>query len=202
MRGQTWRLISVDDEENLVQVEPVSQSFGAIPSWEGEMIPVPFMVAQRVGKIRGEIATDRHKLGATDSSIHSLLNEEAFAKVKDLLTRHQRKGYSVPTDEKILIECYENYAIIHSCFGNLVNETLAKVLASLLSARLGINIGTQIDAYRIAFIAPSSIDSTLIQKELLGIKPSDIELVLSETLRYTSLFAWRLWNVAKRFGIV
>jgi ATP-dependent Lhr-like helicase len=42
----------------------------------------------------------------------------------------------------------------------------------------------------------------LIQKELRGIKPSDIELVLSETLRYTSLFAWRLWNVAKRFGIV
>lgn len=202
MRGQTWRLISVNDEENLVQVEPVSQSFGAIPSWEGEMIPVPFMVAQRVGNIRDDIATDRHKLGTTDSPIHSFLNKEAFAKVKDLLTRHQHHGYSIPTDQKILIECYENYAIIHSCFGNLVNETLAKVLASLLSARLGINIGTQIDAYRIALIAPTSFDSQLIQKELLGIKPSDIELVLSETLRYTSLLAWRLWNVAKRFGIV
>jgi ATP-dependent Lhr-like helicase len=79
---------------------------------------------------------------------------------------------------------------------------LAKVLASLLSSRLGINIGTQIDAYRIAFISPTSLDPILIQKELLGIKPSDIRLVLSETLRFTSLFAWRLWNVAKRFGIV
>jgi ATP-dependent Lhr-like helicase len=202
MRGQTWRLISVDDEESLVQVEPVSQSFGAIPSWEGEMIPVPFLVAQRVGKIRGHIATDQYNLEASDSQIHHLLNDEAFAKVKDLLTRHQRTGYTIPTDEKILIECYENYAIIHGCFGNLVNETLAKVLASLLSSRLGINIGTQVDAYRIAFIAPVSLNSELIKKELLGIMPRDIELVLSETLRYTSLFAWRLWTVAKRFGIV
>ncbi|MCW4040840.1 MAG: DEAD/DEAH box helicase [Candidatus Bathyarchaeota archaeon] len=201
MRGQTWRLLSVDDEESLVQVEPVSQSFGAIPSWEGEMIPVPFLVAQQVGKMRGDIATDRYKLEITDHA-RARLNDEAFAKVKDLLSRHQHKGYTIPTDQNLLIECYENYAIIHSCFGNLVNETLAKVLASLLSSRLGINIGTQIDAYRIAFIAPISLNSVLIQKELLGIKPSDIHLVLSETLRYTSLFTWRLWNVAKRFGIV
>jgi ATP-dependent Lhr-like helicase len=202
MRGQTWRLLSIDDEESLVQVEPVQQSFGAIPSWEGEVIPVPFMVAQQVGKIRSDIANDRGNSRSTGSPVHLLLSDEALAKVKDLLSRHQREGYVIPTDQEILIECYENYAIIHCCFGNRVNETLAKVLASLLSSRLGINIGTQIDAYRIAFISPTSLDPILIQKELLGIKPSDIRLVLSETLRFTSLFAWRLWNVAKRFGIV
>ncbi len=202
MHGQTWRLISIDDEENLVQVEPVPQSFGAIPSWEGEVIPVPFMVAQYVGKIRGDIATGQYITQSTTSPIHLLLNDEAFAKVKDLLSRHHSKGYAIPTDQNILIECYENYAIIHSCFGNLVNETLAKLIASLLSSRLGINIGTQIDAYRIAFIAPTSLNATMIKKELLGISPNDIRVVLSETLRFTSLFAWRLWNVAKRFGIV
>ena len=42
IHGQMWRIASIDEEKRLVQVEPVPQSFGAIPAWEGESMPAPF----------------------------------------------------------------------------------------------------------------------------------------------------------------
>jgi len=203
MRGQTWRLLSVDEEESLVQVEPVQQSFGAIPSWEGEVIPVPFEVAQEAGRVRSEVAASIAKGGSVTRIFAGLpLSEEASAKVVDALERQLKSGYPMPTDRRVLVECFENYTIIHGCFGTLVNETLGKALASLLSSRLGVNVGTQVDAYHIALISPYYLEPQAIRKELTGIKPEELNPILSGTLGHTSLFAWRLWNVAKRFGLV
>ena len=203
MRGQTWRLISIDDEERLVQVEPVQQSFGAIPSWEGEVIPVSFDVAQEVGRMRGKIADALQNEETTAEVFTDFpLDGKVGAKVIDVVARQIKNNYPVPTEKQMLIECFENYAIIHGCFGNLVNETLGKALASLLSSRLGINVGTQVDAYHIALISPIQLPPQTVRAELLGIAPEDLEQILSGILGYTSLFAWRLWNVAKRFNIV
>ncbi len=203
MRGQTWRLISVDDAEDLVQVEPVQQSFGAIPAWEGEMIPVPFPVAREVGRLRGVIAVAITRGEAEDVHLEDLpLDHEAAAKVVDAVKRQLHEQYPVPTDRRVLIEGFEHYAVIHGCFGTRVNEALGKAVAALLSSRLGINIGTQVDAYRIALIAPRYLDPRVVGQELRGIMPKDLEPLLSTALGGTSLFAWRIWNVAKRFGRV
>ncbi|MHA2408287.1 MAG: DEAD/DEAH box helicase, partial [Candidatus Ranarchaeia archaeon] len=125
MRGQTWKLINVDDDEGLVRVEPVQQSFGAIPSWEGEAIPVSFTVAQEVGRIRGEISeviTEDTDLAEIFTDIP--INKEAYTKIIDVIRIQLQKGYSIPTNRRVLIEGFENYVIIHGCFGNRVNETL------------------------------------------------------------------------------
>src|SRR5207245_9400373 len=50
MRGSAWRF--VDFKEDHLLVEPVRE-IGDVPSWVGEDIPVPFDVAQAVGRIRG-----------------------------------------------------------------------------------------------------------------------------------------------------
>ncbi|MHA2203866.1 MAG: hypothetical protein ACW991_09265, partial [Candidatus Hodarchaeales archaeon] len=186
-----------------VRVEPVQQSFGAIPSWEGEAIPVSFTVAQEVGRIRGEISeviTEDTDLAEIFTDIP--INKEAYTKIIDVIRIQLQKGYSIPTNRRVLIEGFENYVIIHGCFGNRVNETLGKALAALLSSRLGVNVGTQVDAYRIALITPSHLNSQVVKEELMGILPNEVDHILSETLGYTNLFAWRLWNVAKRFGVV
>ena len=79
---------------------------------EGEAIPVPFKIAQQVGKVRGEIA-DSVVTQKTKSKIVTEfpLDEEASTKVVDIIERQLKKGYPVPTNNRILIECFENYAM-------------------------------------------------------------------------------------------
>jgi len=203
MHGQTWRIISVNEEKRAVDVEPVAQTLGAIPSWEGEIIPVPFEVAQRVGELRGKIAEriiiSRDPLEALEDYP---LDSVAARKVVDVVRRHVEKKFPLPTHTRIVVECFENYVIIHACFGNLVNETLSRVLGTVLSARLGAIIAVQSDPYRIALIAPHHIDPRVLRRELLELKPEDVTIVLSETLSDTSIFAWHFWHVAKRFGVI
>jgi len=107
--------------------------------------------------MRGKIADALQNEGTAAGVFPGfLLDGKAGAKVVDVVTRQIKKNYPVPTEKRVQIECFENYAIIHGCFGNLVNETLGKALASLLSSRLGINVGTQVDAYHIAPSHPHS----------------------------------------------
>ncbi len=203
IHGQTWRIVGIDEEKDLVQVEPVPQALGAIPAWEGENIPVPYAVAQRVGKIRGEIAeTLRNEEHRKEPHVSHRLAPEGKAKVIDLISRQLKGGYPVPTDRRIVVEGYENYTIVHTCLGDLVNETLAKAVASILSGRVGVNVGTQTDPYRIAFITPIFLDPEVVKRDLTNLRPEELDQLLEAVLSDTSLLVWRLWNVAKRFGIV
>ena len=203
IHGQTWRIISIDEEKSLVQVEPVPQSFGAIPAWEGEIIPVPFDVAQEVGRLRRDVA-ERIRRGEEITPVFKgyPLDQEAMGKVVEFVGKQVEGGYDVPTDKRIVIECFENYVVVHACFGDLVNEALGMALASILSARSGFNVATQADAYRISFISPGYIDPEVVKKDLAGLRPDELEQILASVLEDTSLLAWRLWNVAKRFGLV
>ncbi|TMI23162.1 DEAD/DEAH box helicase, partial [Candidatus Bathyarchaeota archaeon] len=62
LHGQTWKVLSVDEEKLHVEVEPAPPSLTAIPGWEGDMIPVQMDVASEVGRLRrtvrenGEVA--------------------------------------------------------------------------------------------------------------------------------------------------
>ncbi len=200
MHGQTWKIIVVNEPELTVQVEPTDPSLKAIPSWEGEIIPVDFLVATRVGELRQAFA---ERLNTTQITEHedSKINELAVTKVMDTI-RLQKSQYPIPTNKRIVIENFENCTVIHSCFGNLVNETFAIVLATLLNAKLGVSIVTQTDAYRIALISPYRIEPTLVATELAKLTPEDLKSVLDQAIERTDLFAWRSWHVAKRFGAV
>ena len=57
IHGQTWKIINVNEEKLTVEVEPTAPTLDAIPSWEGEIIPVSFETAQEVGRLRSEIAS-------------------------------------------------------------------------------------------------------------------------------------------------
>ncbi|MFH0749185.1 MAG: helicase-related protein [Candidatus Bathyarchaeota archaeon] len=166
IQGQTWRITSIDEEKNLLQVEAVPQSLGAIPAWEGEIIPVPFNVAQEVGKIRKIVAEEIKNGDEAASTLKKYpINQEAVKKVVDYIQKQLDSGYVVPNDVQIVIEGFENYIIIHGCFGNLVNETLGKTLAALLSARSGFNVATQSDAYRIVLTSPNYIEPGVVKKD-------------------------------------
>jgi ATP-dependent Lhr-like helicase len=204
MHGQTWKILSVDEENSITQVEPVYQSLGAVPSWKGEIIPVPFDIAQQVGRLRKEVA---EKLSPDHGNALQVLekyqlNEDALTKAIETLRKHLQAEYPMPTHRKILIEGFESYVIIHACFGNLVNEAIAKTLVALLSARLSVSVTSRSDPYRIALITPTYLNPMLVRDELLKLKPEEMDFILDTTLKRAKLFTWRFWNVAKRFGIV
>jgi len=202
MHGNTWRVIAVDEQKLSVDVEPVAPSLSAIPSWEGEIIPVDYSVANQVGVIRKKIVDEAESETDTSKSAQQLsINPEALQKLTETLRSHVN-DYALPTGSMILIEKFENCVVIHGCFGNLVNATLATALASLLAARYGFNVATQTDPYRIGLIVPLQIDGALVRNELSKLGPEDLEKIIFGSMEEWALFAWRHWHVARRFGAV
>lgn len=202
MHGNTWRVISVDDEKLSLEVEATAPSLNAIPSWEGEIIPVECEAALEVGKLR-EIFSQTASRDKESLDLERVLhiNSISTAKIKDAVETHGR-DYPLPTDRQIVVERFENCLVVHACFGNLVNETLGLVLSTLLYAKLGVNILTQVDTYRIALVTPLKLSPKTIVDELLKIEPREIKKIIENTVEHTELFAWRHWHVAKRFGAV
>jgi ATP-dependent Lhr-like helicase len=202
IHGQTWKIINVNEEKLSVEVEPTAPTLDAIPSWEGEIIPVSYETAQEVGRLRAQIASaidQPEELRKLQEQLQ--LSEDALVKITETITA-QLKHSQLPSDRRIIIEKFENCIIIHACFGSTVNDTLAMILASLLSSKYGVNVATQTDPYRIALICPFKIEPETVALELLKFTPEDVEKILVESLQNSDLFAWRHWHVARRFGVI
>ena len=55
MRGKVWRMVQINDETGTVLVVPAEDPSAAIPGWDGEILPVPFDLAQQTGEMREKI---------------------------------------------------------------------------------------------------------------------------------------------------
>ena len=202
IHGQTWKIINVNEDKLSVEVEPTAPTLDAIPSWEGEIIPVSYETAQEVGRLRAYIASmldQPEELRKLQQQLQ--LSEDALAKITDTISA-QLKHSQLPSDRRIIIEKFENCIILHACFGSMVNDTLAMILASLLSSKYGVNVATQTDPYRIALICPFKVEPETVALEIQKFTPEDVEKVLIEALQNSDLFAWRHWHVARRFGVI
>ncbi|MGC9346053.1 MAG: DEAD/DEAH box helicase, partial [Candidatus Bathyarchaeales archaeon] len=150
IRGTAWRILHVSGEK--VHVRPIDDPTGAIPSWIGEEIPVPFEVAQEVGSIRGFVE-EQMKNGLSPEEIADKLSGQ-YPSDKDTILRalaetieHVNAGFPVPTDKRIIVEDWEEFVIVHANFGSLTNRALAQLLGQLLSERIGYSVVVQHDPY-------------------------------------------------------
>ncbi len=202
IHGQTWKIININEEKLTTEVEPTAPTLDAIPSWEGEIIPVSFETAQEVGALRAQISANLDQPSTRQELQTRLgLSDAAYSKIADTI-KAQVNDFPLPTDQHVIIEKFENCVVIHACFGSRVNDTIAMILAALLSAKYGVNIATQTDPYRIALISPFKIEPETVAVELSKLTPEDAENVLVQALQTSDLFAWRHWQVARRFGLV
>lgn len=193
LHGQTWRVLSVDEDQYHVEVEATAPSLTAIPGWEGDMIPVQIDVAEEVGRAR--------RLLSDNIVPDGFLEKDEAERVESTLAA-QRRSAPIPSEQLVLVEGFENSVVIHSCFGNLVNETLATTMAALFGSRLGSNIGTQVDQYRFALIFPRPVSALLVAEEFRKLSADDMEKIVHDTIDASDLFAWRHWHVLRRFGAV
>jgi len=184
MKGTAWRF--VDFKEDHILVEPVKE-IGDVPSWVGEDIPVPFEVAQEVGRLRRE----------RDFSGYPA-NEFGVGRVREFL--ESAGDAPLATDRRITIEASRELIIVNACLGSKVNETLGQLISSLLSARFGQSVGIQTDPYRIVLEVPRSVNPNQILEILRPEDPSALEPLLRVILKNSAFLRWSFVYVAKKFG--
>jgi len=202
VKGQAWRILDV--REKSIIVEPEENIRAAIPAWEGELIPVPFEVAQGVGKLRKKISVMIKNKTKKERIIEEISKEypvtrEVAGKMLKTMKKQVKYGF-VPDHENILIEYWEDYVVIHSPFGSLVNETIGRVLSTLLTNKLG-SVGLQTDPYRIIIKLPGYQYRDVLDM-LKKIDPETIRGILEITLPHGELFTWRFIHVSQRLGMI
>jgi ATP-dependent Lhr-like helicase len=201
VRGRPWKILSI--EKDKIYVEGVDDITSAIPAWEGELIPVPFEVSQEVGELRKEIKNMIGKDLKTNDMILKLkekypVSSQSAVKMIQLIKRQIEK-HKLPAGDEIVCERFQDYVVLHSLFGNKVNETLSRFISTILSAEHGELIMSKCDPYRMIFKG-CTIEE--IKKILTDYNPEDVQIILEKSLSRSSLFKSRFIHVAKRFGAI
>ena len=157
LRGTQWRILNVDEKSLTINVEPVHSGGITVPYWEGENIPVDYKTARKVGLFRTKV---KHGL-------ISLLNKTITTLNFD----------SIPDEKTIVIESVRSQSILvlHACFGTKINATLATLLSSMLSAKLGFMVESRSDAYRIVLSSKAKIS----EKNLIDVLKDQYDLDVS-----------------------
>ncbi len=185
-RGRTWRVVEVGEDE--VIVEQIHE-IGATPSWVGEEIPVPFEVAQEVGAMRRLLDLDPYPGDdAAKSQLVGWVNSQG--------------DHPLPTDKMVTVEQGDGVIVINSCFGSKVNETLAKLVAGLLTARFGESIGVQADVYSIVLETPRNVRASDVVKILKETDAQSLGQLMRLIVRNSSYLRWQFVHVAKKFGAI
>jgi len=187
-RGRTWQVVEVKEDE--VLVEEVRELAGT-PSWLGEEIPVPFEVAQEVGAMRRLDDLSAYPIAA-----------DAQKEFKDFLGKQREGRFPIPSSDDLLIEKGDKILVIHACFGTKVNDTLSRLIASLVSAKLGESIAVDSNSYAIILKTPRNIDPKEVERVLRETDPDKLESLMRVILKSSSALKWQFLHVAKKFGAV
>jgi ATP-dependent helicase Lhr and Lhr-like helicase len=109
-RGKAWRVLSVNEEE--VVVEPASDLTAAIPEWVGEELPVSFEVA-------------------------SAVEEEFSSESRDSFVKKQLACFK---PGGLVVEQGGDWVVVHSFWGLKANEALARVIGAVVDVRGGMRL--------------------------------------------------------------
>jgi ATP-dependent Lhr-like helicase len=202
--GRVWKILQVYGDR--IYVKPEEDPTGSIPSWAGEEIPVPYAIADEVGKVRGMVEKELRG-GSTVETIGKELitsypsSMETITRALNEVIEHVKRGYPVPTDELLTLERWNEYIILHCSFGLLANRTLAMLLASALSDQIGAPVGVQQDPYRIVLkIEDTELALDDVKGIILDLAAKPIEKLALNALVRSRLFKLRFIHVARRFG--
>jgi len=203
--GEMWRITNVDGDEETVTVSPVEDPAGEVPSWTGQEIPVPADVAQEVGEVRHVTAQQLGMGGDTDAVARDLSGRyetdpetvrEGIAAVDD----HLAADDPLPTDDRVVVEVAAGSIVVNACFGHTINETLGRLLSSLLGQRTGSSVGMDADPYRIELDVPRGIAARDVVEVLETTDPDHVAGLIELSLKNADALKFKLAQVAAKFG--
>jgi len=207
VRGRPWRIERIG-KDGMVYVTPVADPNALIPGWDGEMLPVPFGLAQRVGRIRKEIDHRIEEDGVPKAVAHFEkawpMNKTAVKRLIEEHANHRKAGAPVPTDDRILVEAFDRFLIVHSSFGEVVNVTLGDLIEEMLARKHLVRFWWT-DPYRILYelVADTrEIDVEGLVDDLLRIDDETLEGGLKALLENHLPLGYYMKGIAERFGAI
>ncbi len=202
--GRCWKIREIYG--NKVYVTPEEDPTGAVPSWVGDEIPVPLPVALEVGSIRREYAEALGKEGRGEKAVIAALRErypvddaaitQSLSEVKEQVSL----GLPVPSDKLVTIEKWDQYIVIQATFGHRVNRLLARVVAHILSERMGQSVAVHQGPYRIILEVESS--PRAVEAVIRELEGKDIKELARAAVERSGIFKRRLIHVAKKCGAI
>jgi ATP-dependent Lhr-like helicase len=209
MKGKVWRIVQIEEEAGTVHVLPSEDPLASVPGWDGEILPVPFELAQQTGRNRERIAQVLNETGDVNVAAEALAKElgsdrssmiNAISEVDEQI----KQNALLPTEKHVVLEVYDKYLIVHACFGELVNKTLGGVFDSVLSER-EIITGWWTDGYRILIELARKLGKQEIaelQQILFGLSDEAIDSGFEKYLEAKFPFGYKMKAVAERFGVL
>ena len=200
--GEMWRITEIDDEEETVLVSPIEDPTGEVPSWVGQEIPVPYDVAQHVGRTRAK-ARHRFDEGASRERIADgfadrfPVDEHTASEALEPVERHEAP---MPADDRIVLEGFGREVVINAAFGHTVNETLGRLLSALIGQQTGSSVAMEVDPYRIELEVPSGTTIGDIVDILETTDPDHVAELIELSLKNADTLKFTLAQVAAKFG--
>ena len=187
LHGRTWKVVETRDDELLV--ETVSE-LGQEPRWVGEDLPVPFDVAQEIGRLRREGNFADYPIPVSD-------------RVRLAQRRDAGGGPDgIPTDQRVTVTIRERLVVYGACFGTRTNETLALATAGLLTARLGARVEVlSIEPTWFVLELPVALDGHAL-RDAFALEPPMLEELVERLVPAGLDYRWVFLTVARKFGVL
>jgi len=204
LMGRAWEIHYTQGDR--IYVAPLTDYEGAVPSWVGDEIPVPYEVAQEVGSLRREYV-ERRRRGeepekiAEDVARRYGVGYDVVWKAFREVEQHLSKGIPVPTDKDVVLESAGSYVILHIHGGLKANRTVQKVVAHHLSEKIGAPIQGQQDPYRVVFRS-KHISAEMVLRAIKEILSGGYEEKVKSAVEASTLFKRRLVHAARKMGVI
>jgi ATP-dependent Lhr-like helicase len=201
-RGEMWRIVEINEEDDEVTVTPIEDPAGEVPSWTGQEIPVPREVAQDVGSLRAD-ARRKFDEGADREEAARWLSKRYPTGVytaREALEQIEPHEMAMPDSDRIVVESYGREVVVNACFGHKINETLGRVISALIGQQTGSSVGLETDPYRIACEVPRGISASDVVEVMETTQPEHVEGVIELSLKHSDALKFKLAQIATKFG--
>jgi ATP dependent helicase, Lhr family len=204
-QGEMWRITEIDEEEASVEVSPIDDPGGEVPSWIGAEIPVPEQVASEVGELR-RVASEQLTAGASRETVsHELADRypaapRTIASGLEPVERHVESDHPLPTDRRVVVEGRGRTIVVNVARGHEINETLGRLLSALIGQRTGSSVAMDVDPYRIEFEVPSGVLPGEFMSILTDTDPDHLGSYLELAVKNSESVKFTLTHVAASFG--
>jgi ATP-dependent Lhr-like helicase len=187
LHGRTWKVVEYREGELLVEGV---QEIGQEPRWAGEDIPVPFDVAQEIGRLRRLGGWSDYPIPPADQERLEARRKEASA------------GGEVPTDETITVTPNGRLVVVGACFGTRTNETLSLAVAGLLTARLGARVTVAaVEPTWFVLELPIAVDTPALA-DAFALEPGSLVPLVERLVPSGLDYRWVFLHVARKLGVL